>query len=442
MSDDRKAWSWRQAFCRSDLPATTRLLLQTMSMFMNTMGESCYPSIEDLMKYSGLSKGAVLKHIEVARDAGWITISQHGFKGQRWKRREYVARWPERDLVAPSTSERLDKSAEFEEKAGAPDVPPPSKKVVHDVNEGGAPDEPKVVHDVYQDKNSPLNNPIPVQKRESACKSGNDKNDNTGKSAQKTWLRRLKKVHATWPTYADDSTEMVEKAWFALSEAERTEAQRLALAYVDHCRNELKRKAVCAFSTYLREKKWERLPATSAGGTTTQHAKPYGKLWGVERFVDLLKPHYGNFPKPSAFLDGLLKGKGPASERERRQRKAQYGWPRVNAMQHRAQTSSKGVTVPNELAPLADEFIQVEVGSNLWRAWQALHDERGWPWLGVDRDLPEWVYMPRLVGADMALTDDNKPEVLLGLVKRALENFEAVHGQTTNTTTATQEAAE
>ncbi|MGH0004549.1 helix-turn-helix domain-containing protein [Pseudovibrio ascidiaceicola] len=442
MSGDRKAWNWRQAFCQSELPATTKHVLQTLSMFMNTMGESCYPSIEDLVEYSGLSKRAVLNHIETARAAGWIKVSQHGFRGQRWKRHEYVARWPERDLIAPSLSERMVKTAEFEEEGGAPDAPAHSKKVVQEVHEGGAPDAPKAVHDVHQDKNSPFNNPIPVQKREGACESKNVKNDNTGKSARKPWLRRLRKAHASWPTYADDSVDMVEKAWFELSEEERTEAQRLASAYVDHCRNDLKRKAVCAFSTYLKEKKWQRLPANSVGGTVAQPAKPYGKLWGVERFVDLLKPHYGNFPKPSAFLAGLLKGDGEAAEREKRQRRAQYGWPRVNAMQHRAQTSSKGVTVANELASLADEFTQVKVGSNLWKAWQLLHEERGWPWLGVDRDLPEWVYMPRLVGADRGLTDDSEPEVLLGLVKRALENFEAVHGQTTNTTTTTQEAAE
>ncbi len=149
MSGDRRAWSWRQAFCQSDLPATTKHVLQTLSMFMNTMGESCYPSIEDLAEYSGLSKRAVLTHIEAARKANWITVSQHGYRGQRWKRNEYVARWPERDLVAPGTFERIDKNADFEEEGGAPDAPPPSKKVVNEVHEGGERRAPKVVNVVH-----------------------------------------------------------------------------------------------------------------------------------------------------------------------------------------------------------------------------------------------------------------------------------------------------
>lgn len=442
MSDGRRAWGWRQAFSKSDLPPTTKHVLHTLALFMNEMGESCYPSIDQLIEHSSLSKNAIMKHLEVARDAGWVLISQHGFKGQRWKRKDYVARWPERKLDAPSLTERIVSTAESEEEGGACGGPPPLEKVVHEVEEGGARGGPKVVHEVDQDKNNPINNPIPIHMRESARESGNVKNDNKGKVTQKTWTRRLKKTHQTWPTYAGDSLDMVEKAWFELSEDERTEAQRFATVYVDHCRNDLKRKAVCAFSTYLKEKKWQRLPAIPASGTTTQYANPYGKLWGVYRFVDLLKPHYGNFPKPSAFLAGLLKGEGEAAERERRQRKALFGWSRVNSMQHLARTSSKGVLVANELTPLASEFYQVKVGSELWRAWEKLHDERGWPWFGVDRDLPEWVYMPRLVGADVDRTDDSKPKVLLGFVKRALENFEAVHGQSTNTTTATQEAAE
>ncbi|WP_093181755.1 helix-turn-helix domain-containing protein [Pseudovibrio sp. Tun.PSC04-5.I4] len=165
MSEDRKAWSWRQAFCKSDLQGPTRAVLQAMSMFMNAVGESCYPSIEDLVEYSGYSKNAVLKHIDIAKEAGWIEVSQHGFRGQRWKRQEYVARWPERDLVAPSTSERMVKNAEFEKKGGAPPAPAPSKKVVHEVDEGGARGGPKAVHEVDQDKNSPLNNPIQYQSR-------------------------------------------------------------------------------------------------------------------------------------------------------------------------------------------------------------------------------------------------------------------------------------
>ncbi|WP_057465653.1 helix-turn-helix domain-containing protein [Pseudovibrio sp. POLY-S9] len=441
MNDGRRAWSWRQAFSKSDLAPTTKHVLHTLALFMNEMGESCYPSIDQLIEHSSLSKNAIMKHLEVARDAGWVSISQHGFKGQRWKRKDYVARWPERKLDAPSLTERIVNTAESEEEGGACGGLPPLEKVVHEVDEGGARGGPNVVHEVDQDKNNPLNNPIPIHMRESARESENVKNDNKSKVSHETWVRRLKKAHASWSTFASDSADSAEKAWFDLTEDERLQASSKASAYERHCK-QIGRTKMCAFAVYLKEKRWEKLPSKATGSGTAEPAKPFGKLWGVYRFADLLQPHYGNFPKPSAFLAGLLKGDGEAAEREKRQRRAQYGWPRVNAMQHRAQTSSKGVTVANEMVPLADEFSQVKVGSELWKAWEKLHEERGWPWFGVDRDLPEWVYMPKLVGTDVGLINDNKPEALLGAVKRALENFEAVHGQIINTTTATQEAAE
>ncbi|KZL17829.1 helix-turn-helix domain-containing protein [Pseudovibrio sp. WM33] len=436
MSGDRKAWKWRQAFCQSDLPATTRLLLQTLSMFMNTMGESCYPSIEDLMEYSGLSKRAVLNHIETARAAGWIKVSQHGFRGQRWKRHEYVARWPERDLVAPSLSERMVKTAEFEEEGGAPDAPAHSKKVVHEVHEGGAPDAPKVVHDVHQDKNSPFNNPIPVQKREGACKSENVKNDNKGKVSRETWVRRLKKVHAGWSTGAGDSVEAAERLWFGLTEEERNQAAKLAKSYEKHIRD-LGRTKICSLLTYLKEKRWELLPKGSGNeGGEVQVAKRYGKLWGVYRFSELLKPPLApeNFPKPPSIIQGRLTAGGDIEKQEKLDRLSKYGWKSVVLMHQAAERKRSGGTVPNELSSLGDEFEAVKVGSEIWQAWKQLHQERGWPRFAPDHALPEWVWMPRLVGDEY--------ETLLEAVTAALESFEAAHNQVTNTTTATQEAAE
>lgn len=435
MSDERRAWSWRQAFCKSDLPATTKHVLQTLSMFMNSLGESCYPSIEDLMDYSGLSKRAVLNHIEVARDAGWISISQHGFRGQRWKRHEYTARWPERNLDAPSTSERMVKNAECEVEGGARDAPAPSKKVVHEVHKGGAPDAPKVVHDVHQDKTSPLNNPIPVQKRESAREPVHDKTDNSGSVSRETWLRRLKKVHSSWPTFASDSDNATEKAWFGLSEAERDQASKLASVFVAHCRKQEGRTKFRSFSVYLSEKLWLKLPrsASERSGEVIA-AKAYGKLWGAARFADLLKPAYGTMPKPTPFIAAILQAGDEQAEQERKRRLAQFGWPRVTSMHQRAEHKRSGGTVSGELSGLADEFEAVKVGSDLWKAWQQLHVERGWPWFGPDRHLPDWVFMPALLPAEFPS--------LYGAVAAALESFEELHNRMIDAGKATQEAAE
>ncbi|MGH0001319.1 helix-turn-helix domain-containing protein [Pseudovibrio ascidiaceicola] len=436
MTDGRRAWSWRQAFSKSDLPPTTKHVLHTLALFMNEMGESCYPSIDQLIEHSSLSKNAIMKHLEVARDAGWVSISQHGFKGQRWKRKDYVARWPERKLDAPSLTERIVNSAESEEEGGACGGPPPLEKVVHEVGEGGARGGPKVVHEVDQDKNNPINNPIPIHMRESARESENVKNDNKGKVSRETWVRRLKKLHASWSTGAGDSVEVAERLWFGLTAEERNQAAKLAKAYERHIR-EIGRTKICSLLTYLKEKRWELLPKGSGNeGGEVQVAKPYGKLWGAYRFSELLKPPLApeHFPKPPSIIQGRLTAGGDIEKQEKLDRLSIYGWESVVVMHQNAERGKGGGTVPNELSSLADEFEVVKVGSEIWQAWKQLHQERGWPRFAPDHALPDWIWMPRLVGDEY--------ETLLEAVTAALENFEAVHGQTTNTTTATQEAAE
>lgn len=90
-----RAWTWRHAILKSDLPATTRHVLLTLSCFMNDVGGGCYPTQEDLAKASGLSDRAVRTHLELAEKEGWLKRTEHGFRGQRWRNTEYWALWPD-----------------------------------------------------------------------------------------------------------------------------------------------------------------------------------------------------------------------------------------------------------------------------------------------------------------------------------------------------------
>lgn len=86
--------SWRGLILMSDLPATTRHVLLTLGCHMNDAGESCYPSITKLSKETGLSRQTVVAHLQHAKDAGWIEVAKHGYKGKRWARNEYCIAWP------------------------------------------------------------------------------------------------------------------------------------------------------------------------------------------------------------------------------------------------------------------------------------------------------------------------------------------------------------
>lgn len=92
-----RAWSWRHAILKSNLPPTTRHVLLTISCYMNELGAGCYPTVKDLEEATGLTDRAIVKHIGIAAELGWLSVKKHGFRGQRWKNNEYFAKWP--DLV-------------------------------------------------------------------------------------------------------------------------------------------------------------------------------------------------------------------------------------------------------------------------------------------------------------------------------------------------------
>ncbi|MEJ8474470.1 hypothetical protein [Roseibium algae] len=215
---------------------------------------------------------------------------------------------------------------------------------------------------------------------------------------RKTWLARLRRAHATWPSHATDSRETTEKAWFDLSEAERHAATVGIKPYLELNRK-LGRKLIVGFPRYLKEKCWEKLePVAGDCGQKREVSAPFGKLWGAARMVDLLREPYGHIPPAKGFLKTFLEAGGPKAEREKLRRQSEYGWPEVNRM-HADANRWRGALVPAHLEPLADCFEQVRVGSELWNAWADLHEARGWPWLGDCRPR-EWVWMP--AGADVA----------------------------------------
>ena len=95
----RPFFSWRQAVLHSALPATTKLVLLVLGCHMNDAGESCYPSTRTLANECGLSRQAVMEHLDRAREAGWVRVSRHGFGGQIWRRNEYAIAWPPEKVV-------------------------------------------------------------------------------------------------------------------------------------------------------------------------------------------------------------------------------------------------------------------------------------------------------------------------------------------------------
>lgn len=139
MTQNITIFSWRQAITQSRLPATTRHVLLTLSLHMNDVGESCFPSIKTICDETGLTNRSVISHIAAAEAAGWLNVGVHGFAGQGWKRHEYIANVPENVVKeihrlfqkrGEGDSPRTVKGGEPLAKGGEPN----SKKVVKEVH--------------------------------------------------------------------------------------------------------------------------------------------------------------------------------------------------------------------------------------------------------------------------------------------------------------------
>lgn len=211
----------------------------------------------------------------------------------------------------------------------------------------------------------------------------------SARDREKAVEKWLKRHHPSWPSFISDSASAALKAALDLSEDERAAAaDRMA----DYLAAE-KGHGRCAFSTYLTEKRWERLPPKSAE-TQIVEAAPFGKLSMCLRFARLLAGA-GPIPAPTGFVATLIAQGGERAEREISERRKRYGYPAVNRMDELAAVGRGHVVRPDDLRleRFASGFEKVRVGSELWLAWEHLHAERDWPWL-PDPGKQDWVYFP------------------------------------------------
>lgn len=65
-------FTWQAGVIKSNLSATTKLVLLVVGARMNMHGDGCFPSYQRIADDASLSRGNVIKHIKVAVDAGWL----------------------------------------------------------------------------------------------------------------------------------------------------------------------------------------------------------------------------------------------------------------------------------------------------------------------------------------------------------------------------------
>lgn len=383
MSEASRAWSWRHAFSSSSLPATTKHVLHTLGMFMNELGEGCYPSVADICRYSGLDKKTVLKHLATARDAGWIAVSQHGYRGQKWKRQEYAARWPERDLTASCPPQG----------GGTPPPPSAGSDVVESASQGGGIEGSKVVEQVHQDKTSPVTTPdtSPAEREARATEREEGQSgtlspaDIPGRADfQKRVMRFCSGrgfIAGPWKDWDTGAApDWIAGKFAKLTPEERVEAERWRDAYLLDMAD--RKKDPVMVGNFLAGKMWEALdPAIleraekrkQAQLGSEEQAKPDG--WapmlgpvGMARlFALLIAGQQEGDPQPGAlWLEAHLR----------------RDWPAVHQWKQLHQ-SKGGIVFGERWHALKDAMEPVPRDSDALSDWRAAFAERGWPWIAV-----------------------------------------------------------
>lgn len=123
-------FTWRSAIAHSELGPTRKLVAFVLSLHMNELGGSCFPSIDTLARKTGLSDRGVQKAIRALEESGWLVCETGGGR----KANRYTAAIPE-GFSTPVNEVH----------------PSPEKRVrsVHPRGERGSPDH--VIEDVLKD---------------------------------------------------------------------------------------------------------------------------------------------------------------------------------------------------------------------------------------------------------------------------------------------------
>jgi hypothetical protein len=382
MSTECTTIVWKRDFGN----ATRKVIAARLADHADDEGRGIWPSVERVAAQCNTSPRTVQRTLAAFVEEGILKIVAEGGKGRRSTTHyDFVmttltalplARWvpdapnPKGDTVSPLENE------------------PEIKGDTDDAN--GDTDDALGCHGVTQTVIEPPIEPSIERERASEREEGSSSEAAERAESKQAIEREFKRWFHTWPTYVSDSEPDARKAWFDLSTGDRTEAVARQADYLEEARKGGRTKN-CSAAVYLRERRWEKLAPKPAVIEPPKVAAPFGKAWGSQRFMALLKPAK-TLPALTALEERIIDQSPEKESIFWRDKKLKYGWPQVVAM-HEAASAGRGVTVNSEVVSLGEDFQQVMVGGELWEAWKRFHAAQCWPWL-PDTGRQGWVWFP------------------------------------------------
>lgn len=159
MNPSVRPYTWRQAIQKSTLPSTTKHVLLNLSCYINDAGQAAFPSIDQQAEDTGLSRRAVITHLKSV-EGSWLSVSKHGYAGQKWARNEYLPRLPDEPDLDVKAVDCSCPDLPAGAKGGERGSPPFAEKVGRGGErgsppsgvEGGEPDDKKAVNVVHSNR--------------------------------------------------------------------------------------------------------------------------------------------------------------------------------------------------------------------------------------------------------------------------------------------------
>lgn len=378
MSHGATNWAIQQ---RGLKPATKVVLWHLCDRHNKDTGR-CDPSQEQLADDAEMSRATVNRHLEVLEDKGLIRRVRRFDRGTGHRERTFYRLAFDTNLAMSQNDTR-----ETPENQGDP----MSQNETRSMSQ--KPADPclknRDIHVSNCDMN-PVREPgkEPGREREGAREPEIDPADT---QTPQQIERAFKKIFHRWPTYLADSEAEARKVWFALTDDDRDAATDRLADYLDGVARAGRRKH-CAFAVFLREKRWERLPAkVGALAPDREPAAPWGKLWNAGRLALMVTEPRATIPQPPHALAEIFKNGSDVGRRRESEFIARHSWPKVNMMLERAETRLPS-SVPLALERLAERFDKCPTDGPIWQAWVDLHRQKRWPL--PDHGLPQWVWMP------------------------------------------------
>lgn len=394
MSHEATNWAFK---VRGISPTECRVLMNLADCHNPVYG--CFPKQEYLADASEIDVRSVRRCLEGLRAKGHVNWVEQREKDRRKANRYSLAFEP--GFRPFESAENLGETPESE-----PDKLSGSSSASTGQGCWVEPDSGGSLNRTQESAIEPVREPVkePVIEREPVRESAEGVGDRTVDPAEvarnrKAVMKAFDRWYRSWPA-KDSSHQTAVDAWMALGYEQQADCIERTPDYIEWCGGAKKISTWAA--VYLRERRWEMLPAKTRNEPQPEPVAAFGKGGMAYRFWIVNQPERPH-PKAPAVVQQRIDEGGPVGDSEIINRRAAYSWPQLVELDRRI-LAPLPIRVAPDVAAMGTDFISTDLEGPVGRAWKELFRRMRLPWLPAkpgQSGWPKYVYLPPIdAGAD------------------------------------------